>query len=587
MFKRHTITLLAIMSVAISAFAIAEMDNPDGVNLEDNEEYQQLLIEREQLMIKEDSVRHLLSDTRAEMRNYLDTLTTAPSRQYIDSCSSRIVKLEEEIFNITAAQGVVASRINDIELDALQDQFTKSIFSRLDSGSTDAKESAEDDNAEAETPIAEDNAIGEETTETAEEVEESEETTSEVEEVYATDDRIVEEQGDSAESTSAPRRNIIDNECFVNALAHKDLLDLRAAQHAEAEVGALCDEYVKYYELLNDIDTEYNNATEQISADSIYGVYAATLGTLDSLNAEISHKWNQVIDTKYYAYGYVLEKERNMELLAELDSDFTSMLQQCAANDNMYASNGVMRYAIGRPAIVDFEHTMASSLGITEACDSIGEVRRTMSLPTYQMSLVALPEHRLFLDYADITFGRTNYYNDANPLPTLKVYERGTIYRILLGVFKSRQPMTLFKGVQPLYIERDGRGMNHYYAGGFATLEEAEMAQRMLRDKGFKAPEICVWMDGMMTNLTADSGMSANEEEATEAKRYMLRIAEADMTDEIRQYISEQYPDKMTTLTSDGIIIGSFDGHDEVTRLFIVLGDEYGVDSEILEVEIN
>lgn len=52
----------------------------------------------------------------------------------------------------------------------------------------------------------------------------------------------------------------------------------------------------------------------------------------------MQQKWNHIIDTKYYAYGYILEHERRYDLLDKASSDFSTMLQQCAANDGNYAS---------------------------------------------------------------------------------------------------------------------------------------------------------------------------------------------------------------------------------------------------------
>ena len=43
-----------------------------------------------------------------------------------------------------------------------------------------------------------------------------------------------------------------------------------------------------------------------------------------------------------------------------------------------------------------------------------------------------------------------------------------------------------------------------YYAGGFATKEEAEAAQKLLKAKGFVRPEIVVWTDGEYRNLSSD-----------------------------------------------------------------------------------
>lgn len=566
MFKRRTITLTAIVGITISAFAFADIDKPDGLGLQNNKEYQQLLAESERLRMEEDSLRNLISETRANMHAYIDTLTTEPSRDFINKYNSRIVELEEEIFNINTRQGVVASRINAHELGAMEDFFKGLVFKRLDNSN---------DNATAE---------GEEIAATTEQQQSTDDATTAPDAIEGVDDS----SEHVAEKPSTRSSKLIDNEPFVEALSADDLRELHSAHESISQIDGLVQEYLKQYNALKGLIAAYEDATEQQSADPIYEQIATQIGYLDTLNTEISDKWNYLLDTKYYAYGLVIETSRNKELLERLDSDINAMLQHCAENDNLYASNGVMRYALGHTAIIDFEIIMASEFGLTEAGDVLRALREAMVTPTYQLSPIDMPERRLFIDYQSITFGRTNYYNDANPLPQLKVYEQGTIYRILLGVFKSRQPMTLFKGVQPLYIDKDSEGMNHYYAGGFATLEEAEAAQRLLFDKGFKGPEICVWRDGKMVNLTADDDTPSDKRTIEAgATRYMLRVADADMSDALREYLKEHHPSKVITLTNTGYVIGSFDNHDEVTRLFITIGDEFGIDLEIMEIEIQ
>lgn len=566
MFKRRTITLTAIVGITISAFAFADIDKPDGLGLQNNKEYQQLLAESERLRMEEDSLRNLISETRANMHAYIDTLTTEPSRDFINKYNSRIVELEEEIFNINTRQGVVASRINAHELGAMEDFFKDHVFKRLDNSN---------DNATAE---------GEEIAATTEQQQSTDDATTAPDAIEGVDDS----SEHVAEKLSTRSSKLIDNEPFVKALSADDLRELHSAHESISQIDGLVQEYLKQYNALKGLIAAYEDATDQQSADPIYEQIATQIGYLDTLNTEISDKWNYLLDTKYYAYGLVIETSRNKELLERLDSDINTMLQHCAENDNLYASNGVMRYALGHTAIIDFEIIMASEFGLTEAGDVLRALREAMVTPTYQLSPIDMPERRLFIDYQSITFGRTNYYNDANPLPQLKAYEQGTIYRILLGVFKSRQPMTLFKGVQPLYIDKDSEGMNHYYAGGFATLEEAEAAQRLLFDKGFKGPEICVWRNGKMVNLTADDDTPSDKRTIEAgATRYMLRVADADMSDALREYLKEHHPSKVITLTNTGYVIGSFDNHDEVTRLFITIGDEFGIDLEIMEVEIQ
>ena len=111
---------------------------------------------------------------------------------------------------------------------------------------------------------------------------------------------------------------------------------------------------------------------------------------------------------------------------------------------------------------------------------------------------------RYFLDYDSVSFSSTPKYSYQHPIPECKVYEHGTIYRILLGTFNTKRAVSTFRGAYPLsYLVNDDRKWC-YYAGGFATREEAEAAQKLLKARGFVRPEIVVWTDGEYRNLSKD-----------------------------------------------------------------------------------
>ena len=111
---------------------------------------------------------------------------------------------------------------------------------------------------------------------------------------------------------------------------------------------------------------------------------------------------------------------------------------------------------------------------------------------------------RYFLDYDSIAFSATPKYSYQHPIPECRVYEHGTIYRILLGTFNTKRAVSTFRGAYPLsYLVGEDKKWC-YYAGGFATREEAEAAQKLLKSKGFVRPEIVVWTDGAYRNLSRD-----------------------------------------------------------------------------------
>ncbi len=79
-----------------------------------------------------------------------------------------------------------------------------------------------------------------------------------------------------------------------------------------------------------------------------------------------------------------------------------------------------------------------------------------------------------------------------------------TIYRILLGDVQHQAAAATFRGAYPLFYLINDEGKWCYYAGGFATLAEAEAAQALLKKRGFVRPEIVVWTDGEYTIFRQD-----------------------------------------------------------------------------------
>ena len=64
--------------------------------------------------------------------------------------------------------------------------------------------------------------------------------------------------------------------------------------------------------------------------------------------------------------------------------------------------------------------------------------------------------------------------------------------------------MATFRGAYPLSYLVNDEGKWCYYTGGFATREEADSVQGVLRRHGFVRPEVVVWTDGEYRNLSRE-----------------------------------------------------------------------------------
>ena len=386
------------------------------------------------------------------------------------------------------------------------------------------------------------------------------------------------------ESTTTAVANLIDNECFKRDLAAADYAELQKAQREESEMLTYADEYLKTYNRLVEVANGYAKADRASVATPLYEEYETLSAKLKELDAEMHKMWNHILDTKYFAMSYILEKAHRYDILDRASANYQTMQQTCAERDGQYSSDALMRYAIGRNTLLSYEIEFARDMRLKPAQDSLRQVKERYVQPYYSNKTIMV-EYREFMDYAPIKIGRTNFYDDSNPLPELQIFEKGTIYRILLGKFRTKQTMTLFKGVQPMSIYRDSDGMYCYYAGGYANESEARDAQQFLKDKGFKNPELYCWEDGQMQLVTAKA--KAQEPVASNV-RYMVVIKATSLDSNLRQIINREAPGKIVSRSGGNYAVGMFTERGEADSLLTSLSEAYPtLEMTITETEIE
>ena len=512
--NRDTKSLSRVLSCIIAALVLGAVSGDSSLyaqrskgisGLSDNEEYMELIRHNAELSDGIDSLTDVMNDVRNSLRYRIESdIERSPAER--DSISKLIIDLEQRIFDLRDERGIVTNRINSMEQEWVLVQF----------------------NNPAAAPTADFWAMFEEAEESAIE--------------------------------RSNKRNLIDNDSFVDELPVSDYAMLRRAHAAESEIREKIEEYMARYEILRTLSEEYMAVDNQIAADSIFNEFDIVKRQNETMENYIETLWREIIDTKQYSYSYVLEKHKEYDLLDNITDEFIDMHRDCKEYIDYYASNAIMHYAVGHPRLLNSELNIANAMGYSEAADSLNMVRNTVSMPEYRIDALNL-EERLFLDFEPIVFDKVTYYNNSNPIPQLKVYDRGTIYRILLGRFRSMQNLSIFKGVRPLFIIREG-DYYHYYAGGYATLAEADEAALMLRNKGFKAPQVCRWENGEMTNITKEAENAPKDKTAVEEPvsnvRYIVEIEADTLESDVRTTIEATTPGKRITRAGNKFVVGTF-----------------------------
>ncbi|MBO7263699.1 MAG: hypothetical protein J6U93_04155 [Alistipes sp.] len=515
--------IYTLLLLFVSTFAYAQVDTTLYSSVEEDPRYLSLCSEYDSLSQSEESAVESLAEARTD---YIDAKSEGKSCAEVEKCATNILNIERELFDIRARRKGVAGRISQIEQRYILNEIYRGV---------------------------KDESVGR----------------------------------DNAKDDRAESIQLIDNAIIERSLSTAGYADLKLAHEEDMAMPRLVEEYVATYKRLGRCVRAYDLATEESEGEVIYDDYLELRDMADSLGGVIERYWNHILNTKYYAYGYILECYGLFDLLDNSSADFVNMQQVCANEDGRYQLDALAHYALGRPTLVSFERDFANEMGLRLSADSLQRVYDSITMPDYRLEQVVL-DRKSFVEYEPLTFGAKDFYNDANPIPEVVVYQRGTIYRILLGVFRNKQSNAIFKGAQPLYLTKGDEG-HSYYVAGFATEEEAMEAVEMLMDKGFKEPQICCWRDGKMRNLSEPE--PENEEVATtqsSGQRYIVLLESNTLSESLRNIIEMVAPDKRVWRRGAGFAVGTFSERSEAENLHkALLESDPNTSMSIVELNIQ
>ena len=344
--------------------------------------------------------------------------------------------------------------------------------------------------------------------------------------------------------------SIFNNEYFKKSIEAEDFKTLMAMQSKEATARDYAQTYTKNYTKIKNLYDKYLLVTTEAEAEELYREMATVMDENMVLERRLSKLWTEIYDQKIYVYSYFLEKESREDILEITESMMMESRQQKLLSVDNCVSEPVMDYCLQKPIILNYEMYVAKLLNITPSIDSLSNASRVVRQIDYRMPVVDV-ERRSFVDYQPIEFLPRTPYNSSNPIPDCVIYEYGVVYRILLGTYKYKQSVSIFRNVSPLYIEQLEDGRFSYYAGGLHNKAEAEAAVEVMKKKGFRNPQIVEWVDGRKTNLS--------EVGEGEAITYRLSIKGGELDDTVRDVIATMAEDCQISKLGEGVFsLGNF-----------------------------
>ncbi len=354
-------------------------------------------------------------------------------------------------------------------------------------------------------------------------------------------------------------RNLVYNPCFRAGLPVADYAALLQAQRLETDAAECMKRYVANHTTLRQLAESYRAASTENDAIAIYDRYTMLEAENRALADSLSGLWNYIFDNKSYAYDYLLDKLGHEDLLAAQEDAVAEAARNMAELEGATAADEIVDYVLRKQVIVDYETAVAGALGLTRSGDSLRSVAVELCAVDYRLPRQTV-EERSFLVFDSVAFSSVPKYTAKHPIPECRIHARGTIYRILLGTYRTQRPPTIFRGAFPLFYTVDDHGQWRYFAGGFATRQEAEDAQARLKKRGFVRPEIVVWNDGVYRNVSVDGEAAPG--------LFRVEIGTSDpLSEEVKAAIARTARDAGLSRAGQKFIVGMFDDRAAAERV--------------------
>ena len=370
-------------------------------------------------------------------------------------------------------------------------------------------------------------------------------------------EHLLSSMGNISGASEQASGSIFTNAYFRKSIEAEDYSALMTANSQEKKASEYAQRYVSNYESIKKMYDRYVLARTEAEAEDIYGEMETLIDENIILERQLSEAWTDIYDQKSYVYSYFFEKEGREDIL-DLTETLTSEAREekLASIDNC-ASETLADYRLQKHVMLNYETYVAKLLNLTSAIDSLSTASRAVRQIDYRIPALDI-ERRSFVDYAAIEFTSRSPYTTSNPVPECIVYEYGTIYRILLGTYKYKQAVSIFRNASPLCVETLEDGRFSYYAGGFHSLAEAERAVEVMKKKGFRNPQIVEWCDGYKTNLA----------QLGEGVSFRVMISGGTLNDDVRRVIETLAVDsQLSRLDEENFSVGMFASRAMAERL--------------------
>ena len=365
------------------------------------------------------------------------------------------------------------------------------------------------------------------------------------------------------------------DEYFKKNLPAEEFSQLEVYRDSEPELDSLAGRYAATYRKITAISLVYDTISSPRASDSLYNVYRFLRDEIYDMEEQLNGRWGEAVSNSIYIYSLLLDKLDKMD---EIEALYEKGRNAVVDTDGVM-SPAFAEYPIQKSLLLSYKISLASILGLATEEDSLKALQKEVEKERFDFPVITLVQ-KDHVNFSKVEkSSNPDIYGLSNPIPRLWIPDYGTYYGVMVGTFSSAQQGAIFRGFNPVFVERLRTGQYRYYVGLYRTLGEAYESSLMLAREGFRRPEVVVWRDGEYENLA--------EAIAGNAGLFSVKIKGAGSEAERRiKYAVEKYGrGKDVVRAGDTYSVGIFANRLHAQELAGALSSSEGVEVSIEEIE--
>ena len=370
--------------------------------------------------------------------------------------------------------------------------------------------------------------------------------------------------------------NIFLNKFIIDNVSAEEMEIMMRDNNIDYLVSIMLDSIKINYKVIESINRRLRLTQEENIADSLFNEANTSFEAVEEYEAKLREEYGGILDTKIYVYTRLLDKLNvSAEVLSQLNTNSREVKSAFEDAINTKFSQIFYSYPIERTLILRYEKILAEKLVYLSAIDSLKIKTEYVKMLTCNEPIIELPDWD-YVDFSPAKIGGATVHTSINSVKEVVIPTFGTVYMIRLGIYNNKlKNAATLKRVNKVSYFRNQEGKYEYYAGLFATKNEADVNLAKIKSLGFKASVVAWKSGGKVINGSVIVPI--------DVFKYAYRVEFGAINDELAEKLKKIAPTKEISRLDDKYSFGLFMNYLDAVKVEKAIGEQ----AKIVAVDVK